>query len=289
MSPMLKGALWMLASVFSFSGVGVGVRALADDGMSSVEIVFFRVLFGVMMFVPWLVRVGPAGLKTQKLHWHGLRSLVMGVGMVFWFAAIARLPLADAIALHFTLPLFLVVIAWVLLGEKVVMTRLIATLVGFGGVLVIMRPGLNEFSIATVFVLASAALYAGNHAISRSFAGTEGPELTTFLMNAMILVPTGIASIFWWTTPSLTDIGWIVMIGIFGSTSHLFLMRAYQFAEASALAPVDFMRIVFSGIAGYLIFGHVSDFWTWIGAAIIFSAAWANTWTASRQGAGAAH
>lgn len=286
MSATLRGSLWMLASVFSFSGVGVGVRALSDEGMSSVEIVFFRVFFGILILIPWLFRVGVRGLKTNKANLHLLRSFLMGVGMVFWFAAISRLPLADAIALHFTLPLFLVVFAWLLLGEKVIIARLVATVVGFTGVLVIMRPGLNEFSIATLFVLISAALYAGNHTISRSFANTEGPEATTFFMNAMILVPIGICSVFWWTTPTLTDCVWIVVVGIFGTTSHIFLMRAYQFAEASALAPVDFMRLVFSGLAGYIIFGQVSDFWTWVGATIIFLAAWYNTWSATQKNNG---
>jgi len=283
MSSTLRGGLWMLASVFSFSGVGVGVRALSDNGMPPVEVVFFRVLVGVLVLLPWLVSVGLEGLKTTKLKLHSFRSLLMGIGMIFWFTALARLPLADAIALHFTLPLFLVIFAWSFLGEKVIIARLTATFIGFIGALVIIRPGLNEFSIATLFVLVSAALYAGNHTISRSFAQTEGPEATTFFMNAMILVPTGICLVFWWKTPTLIDFAWIAVTGIFGTTSHIFLMRAYQFAEASVLAPIDFLRLVFSGLAGYIIFGQISDFWTWVGATIIFLAAWYNTRVASRK------
>ncbi len=267
----------MVASVFSFAGVGVGVRGLADGGMSEVEIVFFRALFGVFVLLPWLLKVGRSGLRTKKLGWHGLRSILMCVGMIFWFAAIARLPLAEAVALHFTLPLFLVVYAWIFLREKVLLSRLFSTLIGFLGVLVILRPGFNQLTLATLFVLISAALYAANHAISRYFAQSESPELTTFLMNAMIVVPTGIASFFWWSVPDLADIGWITIMGIFGTTSHLALMRAYGFSEASALAPLDFLRIVFAGLAGYLIFGHISDLWTWVGASIIFCAAYYNT------------
>lgn len=283
MSPLLTGVCWMLLSAMSFSAIGIGVRALADDGMQPVEIVFFRVLFGVLIFVPWLIRVGLPGLRTYKLKWHALRSLLMGAGMLFWFAALAVLPIGDATALHFTLPLFLVVFAWIFLKEKIIASRLIATIAGFCGILIIVRPGLTEFNIAVVFVLVSAALYAGNHAISRMFADTETAELTTFYMNLMILVPTGIASIFWWVAPEWYHLGWIAVIGVFGATSHICLMRAYQFAEASALAPIDFLRLVFSATAAWFVFGHVSDFWTWFGATVIFSAAWYNTWTANRQ------
>ena len=281
MSPVLLGSFWMLLTVISFVCVSVSVRALSVD-MAPVEILFLRSIVGTLMFVPWIARGGLRVLHTRKFPQHAIRAAMMGVGMVMWFAAIAALPLGDAIALHFTLPLFLIVFAALILREKVDAQRWIATAVGFAGVLVIIRPGMTEISIAVVYVLGSAALYAASLAMAKPMSATESGNATAFYMNALILPGAAIALPFYWTPVGWQHAGWIALLGIAGSTAHICIVRAFRHADASALAPIDFLRLVFAAGAAYVLFGDVSDAWTWTGAGIIFSAAWYNAWRARR-------
>jgi len=252
------------------------VRALSAE-MATVEILFLRCLIGALIFVPWIFKEGIGALKTTKFGQHAVRAAMMGAGMVLWFAAIGALPLGDAIALHFTLPLFMIIFAAIFLREQVNPARWIATVIGFTGVLIVLRPGFQEIGWAHYFVLLSGALYGGNHVITKFMSGTETPNATAFYMNLLILPGAAIALPFYWTTPTWDQAGWILLLGVSGSTAHTCLLKAMRYADASALAPIDFLRLVFSSIAAYFLFNDISDLWTYVGACVIFLAAWYNT------------
>jgi drug/metabolite transporter (DMT)-like permease len=271
----------MLMTTLSFVALSVSVRALSSD-ISAVEILFFRCLIGVVIFVPWIAHSGIRVLRTEKFGQHAVRAAMMGVGMVFWFLAIAALPLGDAIALHFTLPLFLIVFAAIFLREKVDLSVWIATMIGFSGVLLILRPGFQELNIAMIYVLLSGALYAGNHTMTKLMAGTESPNATAFYMNLLILPCAAAALPFSWVMPDWHHVGWILTIGIAGSTAHICLLRAFRHADANILAPIDFLRLVFAAVAAYFLFGDVSGGMTWLGACVIFLAAYYTTRKAHR-------
>jgi len=281
MPSIFLGAFWMLLTTLSFVGLSVSVRALSAD-MVPVQILFLRCLVGVILFLPWIMHSGFQVLRTDKIGQHAIRSCFMGVGMVLWFSAIAALPLGDAIALHFTLPLFMIIFSAIFLRENVNKTRWISTLVGFTGVLIVLRPGFQVIGLAHVFVLLSGAFYGANHTITKFMSGTESANATAFYMNLMILPVVACALPFFWVMPEWHHIGWIILLGISGSTAHICLLRAMRYADASALAPIDFLRLVFAAIAAYFLFGDVSDFWTYVGASVIFLAAWYNTWWAHR-------
>ena len=271
----------MLMTTLSFVVLSVSIRALSGD-IGAVEILYFRCLIGVVLFLPWIAQNGVRVLRTAKFGQHVLRAALMGVGMMFWFVAIAALPLGDAIALHFTLPLFLIVFAAIFLREKVDSSVWIATAIGFSGVLLILRPGFQELNIAMFYVLLSGALYAGNHTMTKMMSGTESPNTTAFYMNLLILPGAAMALPFNWVMPDWHHVGWILAIGIAGSTAHICLLRAFRHADANILAPIDFLRLVFASIAAYFLFGDVSGVMTWIGACVIFLAAYYTTRKAHR-------
>ena len=268
-------------TTLSFVVLSVSIRALSGD-IGAVEILYFRCLIGVVIFLPWIAQNGVRVLRTAKFCQHVLRAALMGVGMMFWFVAIAALPLGDAIALHFTLPLFLIVFAAIFLREKVDSSVWLATAIGFSGVLLILRPGFQELNIAMFYVLLSGALYAGNHTMTKMMSGTESPNATAFYMNLLILPGAAMALPFNWVMPDWHHVGWILAIGIAGSTAHICLLRAFRHADANILAPIDFLRLVFASIAAYFLFGDVSGVMTWIGACVIFLAAYYTTRKAHR-------
>ena len=281
MPSLYLGVFWMLLTTLSFVILSLSVRALSAE-MATVEILFLRCLIGALIFVPWIFKEGIGALKTTKFGQHAVRAAMMGAGMVLWFAAIGALPLGDAIALHFTLPLFMIIFAAIFLREQVNPARWIATVIGFTGVLIVLRPGFQEIGWAHYFVLLSGALYGGNHVITKFMSGTETPNATAFYMNLLILPGAAIALPFYWTTPTWDQAGWILLLGASGSTAHTCLLKAMRYADASALAPIDFLRLVFSSIAAYFLFNDISDLWTYVGACVIFMAAWYNTFQARK-------
>jgi len=268
-------------TTFSFVALSISVRALSPD-MSAVQIVFIRCLFGVLFFVPWIVKEGTEALKTNKFSQHLIRAIFMGFGMILWFAAIGSLPLGDAIALHFTLPLFMIIFAATFLRESVDAVRWTSTIIGFAGVLIVLRPGFQIIDWPHYFVLLSGALYGANHVITKFMSVTETPNATAFYMNLLILPGAAVALPFYWSMPGWEHLGWIMVLGITGTTAHTCLLKAMRHADASALAPIDFLRLVFCSIGAYFLFNDVSDFWTYVGASVIFLAAWYNTWWARR-------
>lgn len=276
MSPVLLGAFWMLLTTLSFVAMSVSIRALAGE-IHAVEILFFRCVIGVLIFVPWIAKTGRTALRTSKFAHHVIRAGMMGAGMMFWFVAIAALPLGDAIALHFTLPLFLIVFAALFLRERVDWAVWLSTFVGFGGVLLVLRPGFQELNIAMFYVLISGALYGGNHCITKVMSTTESPNATAFYMNLLILPGAAIALPFYWIMPDWHHVGWLLIIGFAGSAAHVCLLRAFRYADANVLAPIDFLRLVFAAIAAYFLFGDVSGIMTWVGASVIFLAAYYST------------
>lgn len=274
-SPLI-GAAWMLVSVLAFAGISVSARGLARD-LPPGEILFLRALVGISVMLPWLVVSGRRVLATRKPMQHLLRGLVSAAAMICWFGALASLPVGDAIAIQFTLPLFLVLAAALVLGETVDAQRWIAVAVGFLGTLVIIRPGLQAVNLAVGLVLLSAVFYAGNHTFTKAMSATETGVAIAFYMNLVHLPVAGAIAAFDWVAPQWHHLGWVLTLGVCGTYAHVFLTRAFAHADASALAPLDFLRLPVSSTVAWWMFGDLSDGWTWLGAAIVFAAGLAIT------------
>ncbi len=276
MSPILRGTFWMALCMLSFAGVAVAVRALSSH-MAIVEIVMFRALFGVLLSLPWAFKAGIAGMKTTRWRLHLARSTANGVGMVCWFTALSLMAIGDVVALQFTTPLFLVMMGAVFLAERVDLRRWLATAAGFCGALIIIRPGFAEITAGVGFVLIAAVLYAANHAMTKPLARTDSGGAIVFYMN-LIHLPVFVAlAPLVWTAPVAGDIVWLVLLGVCGASSHVFLARAVRLADVSYLAPIDFLKLPAVAGAGYFLFGDTSDPWTFGGAAVIFGAGYYNT------------
>lgn len=270
--PHSRGALWMIAAAACFAAMAGGIR-LVSSRLHPFEIAFFRSLFGLMWMTPWILRVGVRALRTQRLGLYVLRTVTSGGSMLAQFTALALMPLADAVALNFTYPLFATIAAALLLGETVGRARWIATAVGFAGVIAIVRPGFQAVSLIYFLPLLAAALSAWSTVSVKELSRTESANAIvtymTLLMTPMLLVP----ALFVWTTPDFASLGWLILVGACGTLGHLTLTRAFAATEASAVAPFDFFRLPFVALVGFLAFGEVPDVWTWVGAGIIVASA----------------
>lgn len=269
----------MALAMLLFGTMAVCIR-LASAQLHAFEIAFFRNLFGFLVLLPILVRHGPSLLRTQKLGFYVVRCLIGMVSMLAGFWAIVNLPLAQAIALSYSTPLFVTIGAVIVLGEIVRARRWSAVIVGFLGVLVIVRPGSDDFSAASLVALL-AAVASATVAISIKFLSrTEHPDAiviwTTLLWIPMSLLP----ALAVWETPVGITWLWIVLAGVLGSTAHMCWTRALKLGEASMLTPISFLQILVVAAAGWLLFDEALDRWTVLGAAIIFGS---NVYIARRE------
>jgi drug/metabolite transporter (DMT)-like permease len=263
----VRGAMWMLGQTASFSIMIAAVRTLSPN-YSVFEIAFFRAAIGLAFQLPWAINAGKAAFQAdnQRILW--LRSLFNYAGVVVWFLALSLMPMTDAIALQFTLPLFCVLGGVLFLREQVGLHRWAATAIGFAGALVIIRPGFEGIGPEALVALAASALYAGVHLTTRTIANTHVGVLA-FHMNLIALPLTLIPAISGWVTPAWADIPWILALGIFGTTAHFFMGRAYRLAPASVIAPLDFSKLIFTALLGWFLFQEVSHGYIWLGGAII--------------------
>lgn len=274
-----RAVLLMAASTVIFGCMAVCIR-LASAQLHPFEIAFFRNFFGFVFILPMLLRHGPGILRTSKLPLYLLRCLIGIVSMLAGFWAIVNLPLAQAIALSYSTPLFVTIGAVLVLGEIVRARRWSAVIIGFLGVVLIVRPGSDDFTAGSLVAL-MAAVASASVAISIKFLSrTEHPDAivlyTTMLWVPMSLVP----ALFNWETPVGITWLWIVLAGALGTSAHMLWTRALKLGDASMLTPISFLQILVVAVFGYFLFGEALDRWTVLGAAIIFGS---NVYIARRE------
>lgn len=258
----------MCVAACAFS-VMVGLIRTATESIHPFQAAFLRSGFALLFMLPWLMRSRFAVLSTKRLKLHGIRAITGLIAMLTWFSALATLPLAEAVSLSFTTPLFATVGAALFLGEIVRGRRWSATIVGFVGVLVILRPGLDEVPPSALLVLISAVAGAISALLIKVLSRTQSPgEIVAYL--AIFLTPLSfIAAVPFWVWPSWTIVGLMMVAACCGTMGHLFFARAMRVADASAVIPFDYLRLPLVAIVGYVFFGEMMDMLGWLGALII--------------------
>jgi drug/metabolite transporter (DMT)-like permease len=274
-----RAASLMLGSTMFFALMVVAIR-LASETLHTFEIAFFRNFFGLIAALPLLIRHGPGLLKTTQFPRYVFRCLIGICSMLAGFWAIGHLPLAQAVSLSYSTPLFVTLAAAALLNEQVRARRWTAVALGFLGVLIIVRPGSTEFSSGAVVAVLAAVLSSIVAIQIKQLSQTEPADriviYTTLLWVPMSLLP----ALAVWQWPQGITWLWVVAAGIMGTGGHMLWTRALKLGEVSALTPISFMQLPIVALFGWWLFGETLDRWTLLGAAIIFGA---NAYIAHRE------
>lgn len=276
LSASTKGALWMSLAIVLFSAMTVLIRLLTTD-IPVHQIVFVRGVVSVLLLVPWFANQGLQSLATNRFALLMGRGLLTSLALVTWIYALARIPLAEAVALHFTLPLFGILLAAYFLKEKLDIHRTAVTIVGFMGTLVILRPGVEAMNILSLVVLFSALAYAGTGIQTKILVRTETSAAIVFYVSAFTAVAFAIPCLFEWAKPTIAQ--WVMLVGVaaLNVAAQSCMNRAFSAADASFILPFDFLRLPFAVVAGFFLFSETPDIGTILGAAIIFGATYYNT------------
>jgi len=261
----------MLALAWACFTIEVIIARRLSADLSFFQIAFVRILIQVVILLPWMLRARGAAWRTSRIGLHAFRTACSASGMVLFYVAFAVLPMALATTLTFTQALFLTVLAVLVLGERIGPRRIAATLVGFLGVLVVVRPGWIAFDPNLLIGLACALAAALTMLVTRQLGATES-RLTIMcyvsLFSTLYLVGPALWS---WQPIAPGHLGWLLVLGLSATLGQFLMVGAFVIGEASALAPVDYIRLVFAATGGYLVFGEIPDIWTWAGSAIIIA------------------
>lgn len=275
-STATMGAVWMVLAGLMYTITGAMVRELAST-YSVFEVGFFRSLIALVILLPFALgpnrRTARERLKTDKFPLHVLRTVLAYIGIMCWFFAVSRIPLAEYYALQFVTPLFTMAGATLLLGERTGYRHWLAALVGLAGALVILRPGLIEVSLGDMVALGAALFFASTNWTVRVLSRTDSARVILTYGNLLLIPMSLIPALPFWVTPDWADLGWLCGVGVTGTIAQFSITRAVGVADARIVQPFDFARLPFAAALGWIAFGEVSDLWTWIGAVIIFAAA----------------
>ena len=267
----MRGMLFMLLAAMFLAFMMAGVRHASVE-VHVYVIVFFRLAFGFLLISPSLVlyRLGP--LKTRRVGLLAVRSIICGVSILLIFMGLGLIPLAKAIALQFSAPLFAAVLAPFLLGEAVRAHRVLAIVVRNLGTLIILRPGFVAVDLGSILVLCGAATWGFGMILTKVVARTESSLTITAYMTLLSTPLVFAIALPVWTTPSWEQVIWMLAIAGFGTAGDLCMAQAFRDGEATAVIPFDFTKLVWVALIGYFAFDEIPDAGTWVGGMMVLGA-----------------
>jgi drug/metabolite transporter (DMT)-like permease len=269
MTPRITGILLMMAAMVAFTTLDTTAKFVVRDFPAPVA-VFFRYFVALILSAALIARTGsPALVSTRHPYIQTIRGLLLMVSTILNFTAISYLQLAQTAAIFFTIPLWVCILSVPMLGEHVGLKRWLAVIVGFLGVLVIMRPGTMSFHWAMLLSVASSICGAFYNIATRKVGGHDRAETSLFYVGLVGAAAAALPLPWMWQMPQGLQWPLLTLMGIAGVAGHLMLIQAHRLAPASALAPFVYTQIVWMILSGYMIFGDVPDHWTLIGAAIV--------------------
>ena len=267
---VLRAALWMIGTLASFTAMALSVRELSST-MSTFQLLFFRSAVGLVIISFLLWRSGWDQIKSQQPRLQIFRNIIHYGGQFGWFVGIAMLPLAEVFAIEYTVPIWTMIFAIPILGERLTITRLFVAAIGFVGVLVILRPGIEIIDVGALAVIGAAVCYAFAHVFTKKLSRTDSTLAILFYMT-IVQLPLGLVpSLFQWYWPQWVEWPLVILVGVSALSAHYCLTSAFRLADASVVAPMDFLRLPLAAAVGVLIYNEPLDPFVMLGAALIMA------------------
>ena len=267
--PNRRGAIWMVCAAIGFTLNSALVKAVGVSDMHAFQIAFFRTAIGFLTVLPFVWHAGLGLLRTRHPGIHLIRGTAGGISVICGFYALTIMPLADFMALTFTTPLFMIVLAVLLLGERIRWRRWTATAIGFLGVLIMVRPGAGTFEIGALLVLAMALGIAIASSLVKRLPAGETPAMMLFWFSLIATVMSAPLALAVWRAPTPEEWLLLIAIGVVGIAGQSFIIRAYKVGEATFVAPFDYSKLLIAVVVGFFVFSEVPDAWALAGAGVI--------------------
>lgn len=279
----VEGVLWMLATTLAFVGVNGIVRYLGTE-LPAAQSAFIRFAFGLLFLAPalWSMR----GMRLPKGIWPLFlwRGVLHVAAVIFWFWAMARVPVAEMAAIGFLNPVIVLLIAGLLLGEGLGRGRMVSVLVALAGALIVLRPGLREVTAGHLSQLAATLCFAVSYIFAKRLSGMAPASVVVAVLS--VTVAAGLAPIAaWvWQPVSPAQLAWLAAVAALATLGHYTMTRAFRAAPLAVTQPVTFLQILWATLLGTLVFAEPVDGLVILGGALIVGAVSLNTWAEARKG-----
>ena len=262
----------LLATVASFCAVLMSVfLKLAQNDINVFTAGFLRFFFGLIVIFPFIIKSNFNIYKTNNLKFHLIRSFINVPMMILGFAALMYIPLEQIKAIGFLSPILVVILSVLILKEKIYIIRILALIIGFVGVLIILRPGIIEINIGAYMVLLSGLLWSTVIIITKFMSKEDSPMTILTYQYTFVTLFTLPLALIYWTNPTLNSLYYSLLAAIVGTVLHLCINNSYRLADLSVIQPVWFTQLIFASVFGFSIFGEIPDGWTWAGGILVFS------------------
>ena len=245
------------------------VKYLSND-LHPIIICFYRCLMGLILISPFIIKNNFRALKSKNIKLQFSRVIINIFSMIFWFSAIGIMQFEKAAALGFTTPLFTTILAIIILKEKIRFHRTAALLIGFLGIIIIVRPGYVPLELGAVFILASALSFSFVLIIIKKLSAIDSSQTIIFYHLLLSTPVFFILSLFYWETVNLNQLLIFTLMGASGLLSHWCLAQAFKLSDTTFVMPLQFTKLIWASLIGFFIFTERPDMWTWFGGVIIF-------------------
>ena len=281
----LRGALWMLGTLLSFTVMAVSGRETTVQ-LDTFELMTYRSAIGVVIVVAIIAATGRwSAMRTRHPIAHVLRNVAHFTGQNLWFYAVAVIPLAQVFALEFTTPLWVIVLSPLLLGERLTRTRAFCAAIGFIGILIVARPSAAGLNAGVITAASAAIFFALTIMTTKRLTRTDSILCILFYLTTLQLVfglaITAIDGDI--AVPDLSVLPYVIAVGLGGLVAHFCYTKALSLAPATVVSPIDFARLPTVAIVAWVIYSETIDIWVFVGAAIIFVGNYINIWVETRR------
>jgi drug/metabolite transporter (DMT)-like permease len=278
----LRALVWMIACGVLF-GVLNMLQKLLTHQIHPPQVMCLRYLVGSILLLPFVFQAGWEHYRPRRPGLHAWRGVFHVTGSLIWISTIPLITLAEASAIGFTGPIFMMLGASLFLGERMYGARWAAVLIAFGGVLLVLWPGLVHSDVAvlpSIWMLITSPIFAVSFLLSKVLTRYDRPDAIVFWLGVMIFsfgLPFAVFALEWplrvawqWLTP----LQWLIVAGcgLVGSGAHYCMTRAYRIADVSAVQSVGFLDLVWAAVLGFLVFGHLPTPWALAGGSVICAA-----------------
>lgn len=268
----VAGILWMLVTGLCFVAVTALVKFMGV-GIPPAESAFLRYVIGSVFLLPMVL---PVMLRTRltRRHWalFCTRGTMHAVGVILWFYAMTRIPLAEVTAMNYLSPVYVTIGAVVFLGERLAMRRIMALLAALVGTLIILRPGFREISPGHLAMLLAAVVFGGSYLLAKVTADEVNPGVVVGMLSLVVTIVLAPFAAADWVTPNLREIAVLCGVAGFATAGHYTMTLALRAAPISVTQPVTFLQLLWATILGAAVFGEPVDGWVVAGGCIILAA-----------------
>lgn len=273
----VAGIFWMLVTGACFILVTALVKHMGPR-LPSAEAAFLRYAMGLVFLLPAIQSLRSADLSRRQWSLFGLRGFLHALGVILWFYAMTRLPIAEVTAMNYLAPIYVTIGAAIFLGERLALRRIVAVCLGLLGAVIILRPGFREVSTGHLAMLIAAVVFAGSYLLAKVLADEVRPTVVVMLLSVFVTIGLAPFALPVWITPNLREITILLGVAFFATAGHYTMTLAFAAAPVTVTQPVTFLQLIWATLLGVVVFGEAVDVWVVSGGCVILASATFITW-----------